>query len=322
MELTSMKDCLSKLIFKEARPFVAKKEINWPTITKLGGITIVLLVILLLLVPSSDPVAKTFHEKADPGFMTKQGKTDLDQVPDALALLNKEQGLYTSGLRPSGIEQASNQLFSGKDQRERNAAMIVSRSGFDAKNQLPPGTRIAVRLMQKVIVANQGMPVIAEVTKEVISEDSVAIAEGSKLLGEISFDDSADRAQINWRTIQFADGRERPLSGIGVSFDGQTGIEGEVHSNGYKNTAGQLVTRFIGAYAEGSMQKGAFGASDGGRENGLKNAIAETAKDRGENWADGLKTQKRWIEVGADQEFFAVINQPFTFRDAGSTNGH
>ena len=69
------------------------------------------------------------------------------------------------------------------------------------------------------------------------------------------------------------------------------------------------------------MQKGALGASPGGTENGLKSAVSETAKDRGEAWAEDMKKQKPWIEVNTDQNFLMILSQPFTFRDPGSVYG-
>ena len=64
---------------------------------------------------------------------------------------------------------------------------------------------------------------------------------------------------IRLQSVQFPNGAMKPISGIGVGSDGQVGVEGEVHSEAVKNTVGQTLTRFVGAYAEGSMQRGALG---------------------------------------------------------------
>jgi type IV secretory pathway VirB10-like protein len=165
------------------------------------------------------------------------------------------------------------------------------------------------------------MPVMGIVAHEVVHEDSLAIPEGAKVLGDVSFDDSSERAQISWRSIIFPDGRERPLSAVGVGRDGQLGVEGKVHSDALKNTIGQTVTRFIGAYAEGSMSRGQFGAAEGGHDNGVKNAIAETAKDRAEAWAEDMRKERKWIELDRGAESLVVLNQPFVFRDPGATHG-
>jgi type IV secretory pathway VirB10-like protein len=165
------------------------------------------------------------------------------------------------------------------------------------------------------------MPVIGIVSKDVLQEGELAIPQGAKLFGEASFNDSTERADIAWRAIQLPDGRGRQISALGVGLDSQIGVEGRVHSEALKNAVGQTLTRFIGAYAEGSMQRGVLGASEGGSENGLKNAIAATAKDRAEAWAETMKKEKKWIEIDAGQEVSAVLTQAFPFREPGNTNG-
>jgi hypothetical protein len=69
------------------------------------------------------------------------------------------------------------------------------------------------------------------------------------------------------------------------------------------------------------MNTGAFGANQGGHENGLRNAVAQTATDRANAMGEELQKERKWIELQSGSETFAVLNQPFTFRDAGATNG-
>lgn len=323
MEVGFIKTSISNFVFKEERPFISKRDINWPNLSKLGALLVSALIVLLLLIPTPEVEQKEFHEKIGSGNISKAAAFERESDLDSLYPQNQSPYALAPEMNSVGYSSESG-LFggnSGGPQREVNGSMILSREGLDTKNQLSPGSRIPVRLLQKTIVSNQAMPIMATVTKDITHEDSVAIPEGSKFLGEISFDDSSDRAQVSWRSIQFEDGRERPISGMALSQDGQLGITGAIHSDGFKNTTGQLVARFIGAYAEGSMQKGALGASPGGKENGLKAAVSETAKDRGEAWAEDMKKQRRWIEVNTDQNFLVILSQPFTFRDPGSFYG-
>ena len=104
-------------------------------------------------------------------------------------------------------------------------------------------------------------------------------------------------------------------------MDGQVGVEGRIHSDAIKNTIGETITRFIGAYAQGSIQQGSLGAAPGGSENGLKNAVAETANARADAWGEDLKKEKKWIELEAGTESYAVLTQSFVFRDPGATYG-
>jgi hypothetical protein len=318
MELAALKKHLEGIVFKEKDPFVTHREINWPKLGKLGGL-FVLIVVVLLFMPTPEPQSTIFREGKEDGnedlSANMQMSDALNHEPSATGLVYKSQGNYDYLSSP--------RRFSGQGFRDvdRSSSMIISRSGIDSKNQLPLGARIPVRLYQGVIVSGQPMPIIATVSDDVVQEDSVAIPDGSKVFGELSFDDNSERASVTWRSVQFPDGRERQITGIGLGIDGQLGIEGRIHSDGMKNTAGQFLSRFIGAYAEGSMQKGVLGSSDGGHANGFRNAVAETAKDRSSAYAEDLKKQRRWIEVNAGTEFLAVINQPFTFRDPGASYG-
>jgi hypothetical protein len=36
---------------------------------------------------------------------------------------------------------------------------------------------------------------------------------------------------------------------------------------------------------------------------------------------EDLQKERKWIELQSGSETIAVLNQPFTFRDAGATNG-
>lgn len=323
MEMTAkptLKERLSCLFLKEKMHFLSRREINWKSVRNcaIGGVVIGVLIVLIL--PSPAPVTGDFHENAAPGSTAPQSPPESDPSQEAL---NQLGGMGRSRSVPASLDHlyASSGGGSSPSGDDRSSSMILARGGMDSKTQVPPGSRLAVRLYEKAIVATQGMPVIGIVTRDYVHEDTVAIPQGSKLFGEVSFENGSDRAKVDWRSIQLPDGRDRPFSAIGVGQDGQVGVAGNVHSDGVKNTVGQTLTRFIGAYAEGSMQRGAMGGNPGGSDNGWKNAIAETAKDRAEAWADDLKKEKRWIEVSSSTEFYAVLTQNFAFRDPGATYG-
>jgi type IV secretory pathway VirB10-like protein len=317
---------LKGFFYKEPQPLQTKRDIHWKRIAQCAGGAIGAFVLGVLLLPSPTPEATVFHEKADPGSTSpKAANQENDPTRETLAQLQAAR--VNANAVPSSLDHLYQTASGGGpgasgSQGDRSASMVLMRGGQESRNQLPPGSRIPIRLVEPVIVAGQAMPVTGTVTREVVQENSVAIPEGAKVLGEVSFDSSVDRAQVTWRSIIFPDGRERPVQAIGVGLDGHIGVEGKVHSEAIKNTIGQTLTRFIGAYAEGSMSRGQFGAAEGGHENGVKNAIAATAKDRAEAWAEDMKQEKRWIELQAGAESLVVLNQPFVFRDPGATYGH
>ena len=69
------------------------------------------------------------------------------------------------------------------------------------------------------------------------------------------------------------------------------------------------------------MNTGMLGANQGGHENGLRNAVAQTATDRANAMGEDLQKERKWIELDGGTETTAVLSQPFTFRDAGATYG-
>ena len=319
-----MKDWKS-YFFKEARPFTSKRDVNWRMV-KIVIVSVGTLVLLaILIIPSSKPDETTFHEKAENGTLAKTVPAENDPTQETVRQLQESQ-VNTQSVhnsldylyKPSGGGMGSG---GGRNSPDRNSSMILTRGGADTRTQLSAGTRVTVRLVQKVVVANQGMPITGIVTRDVSADSGTAIPSGSKVLGDVSFDDSNERASISWRSIILPDGRERPFSAIGVGTDGQVGIDGNVRSDGVKNAVGQTLTRFVGAYAAGSMNTGAFGANQGGHTNGMRNAIAETATDRANRMGEELQKERKWIELDGGQDTIAVLNQAFTFRDAGAING-
>lgn len=316
----SIADRVKNVAFKEKTYFLNRREINWSSLGKCGAVALLIGIVGILLIPAPKEVVGDFHEQAPLGESARVPGSDPTQ--DAI---NQIGGSGYSRSVPANLDHLYAPSYGGgansPSGNERESSMILARGGLDAKTQIPPGSRVSVKLYERAIVANQGMPIIGVVERDYIHEDAVAIPHGSKLFGDVAFDDGGDRATVSWKSVQFPDGRERPLSAIGVGTDGQVGVPGKVHSDAMKNTVGQTITRFIGAYAEGSMQRGALGGNPGGNDNGWKNAIAATAKDRTESWANDLKKEKRWIELSNQTEFYAVLTANFAFRDPGTTYG-
>lgn len=324
MGIASSKTLFEKtkeIFLKVPKPFIEKREINWFKVKIIIVTAVVILIMGILVGAAIKPQEKSFHEKTNSGAVLSS-PTENDPTQETVGQFQGSSG------NTANVPSSLNYLYRGNSvgggsakAADRNGTMILSRGGNDSKTQLSPGTRFLVTLSRKTIVANQAMPILGIVSKDVMQENDVAIPQGAKLVGDISFDDASERAQVSWRSIIMPDGRERPLSGIGVGRDGQVGVDGNVKSEALKNTVGQTLTRFIGAYAEGSMSRGQSGTNVGGNENGMKNAVAETAKDRANALGEDMKKEKKWIELQMGTEFYTVLNQPFLFRDPGATYG-
>lgn len=308
---------------KEPKPFTSKREVNWPKVQTWAISFVGVLVLSLLVMPSSEPDQETFHEKAEQGSLANIKARENDPTQETIRQLQESQAnvRQVHGSLDYLYRPSTGGAGGGNAAPDRNSAMILSRSGTDARDQLSAGTRISIQLTSKVTIANQGMPIVGIVTDDVSSESGTAIQSGSKVIGDASFDSDVERAMITWRSIITPDGRERAFSAVGVGKDGQVGIGGNVHSDGVKNVVGQTLTRFVGAYAAGSMNTGAFGANQGGNVNGLRNAVAQTATDRANAMGEDLQKERKWIELDSGTDTFAVLSQPFAFRDVGATYG-
>ncbi|MDZ4660418.1 MAG: TrbI/VirB10 family protein [Pseudomonadota bacterium] len=326
MEIDKLQERLSNLVLKDALPFTKKRDVNWKIIRNVSIVGVISMVVVILLLPTPRPDQKIFYEKSEgrtsAGSNPANAMTPHENNPTEDTLAQLQSAKSQAGSVPNSLDHLYNSGGGGGgSSANRNSSMVLSRGGFDSKTQLPPGARFSVVLDQSMTLDSHSMPLTATVNKEVTQEDGTAIPQGAKLYGDASFDDASERVQVNWKSVQFPNGTMKPIAGIGVGSDGQVGVEGDVHSNAMKNTVGQTLTRFIGAYAEGSMQRGALGSNPGGGDNGLKNAVAETAKDRANTLAEGMKKERKWIELKAGSIFFVVVTQAFQFRDPGATHG-
>lgn len=318
-------EIVSKLLLKDPLPFTKKRDIKWKFIGIALGVGLSIGVVVVLILPTPKGEQKIFYEKADSRNSAPQAQTskiprENNPTEDTLAQLQSAKGQI--GSIPKSLEYLNQPNGkSGGQSQNRNSSMVISRGGLDSKTQLPPGSKFSVTLDQSMTLDSHTVPIIATANKDVVQEDGTAIPQGSKLYGDAGFDDSSERVQVNWKSVQFPSGQMKPLAAIGVGSDGQIGLDGDVHSDAMKNAVGQTLTRFIGAYAEGSMQRGAFGGNPGGEDNGLKNAISETAKDRANAYAEDMKKEKKWVELKSGAVFYAIITQAFQFRDPGATYG-
>lgn len=308
----------------EAKPFTSKREINWGKVKFTSCLFVSLLIVVLLCSPSGEQEQREFYQKAEKGVINNSHTAESDPTQETIKQLQESQvsmrqvhssldHLYRA-VAPSGLSNRGSTT-------DHNSSMILSRGGTDTKTQLSSGTRMTIKLTDQVTVENQSMPLVGIVSKDICNESGIAIPKGAKVLGDVSFDEGSERASIIWRSIILPDGRERPFSALGIGRDGQIGISGRVYSEGMRNAVGQTLTRFVGAYASGSMNTGAFGANQGGHVNGLRNAIAQTATDQANEIGENMQKERKWIELRRGLDTTAVLNQPFAYRDPGVLHG-
>lgn len=310
---------VKSLIFSDRVPFSQKRDLNKSGIAKLSIVAVIVLVVGLLAMPSEKAAVTNFSEKTDASGAVSSKAKDNDPTNQTIQELRASAASLRAMPDAARSSTGGNQGAGGA--ADRNVTMILARSGNDTRNALTVGARIPIVLAGSLTLASQTMPVTGRVARDVLAENALAIPEGSQVIGEASFDGSTERANLVWKSIILPDGRERNFSAVSVGGDNQVGVQGKVKSDGLKNTVGQTLTEFIGSYAQGAMSSGMLGASNGGLQNGIKNAVAQTAKTRAAEFGENLKKEHKWIELSAGMGLVAILNEAFVYRDPGATYG-
>jgi hypothetical protein len=197
--------------------------------------------------------------------------------------------------------------------------MFIGSKGGNAKTELRAGIRLPLRILDKVIVSQDSVPILAELILDSQTDSGLKLVAGTRFYGEASFQKGSDRATIRFTQISLPSGQIRKVSALALSKDGQPGVPGRVFSDGMKNTAGQVLTTFVGGLAAGSMETDILGRSKGGIENGLLGAVAATAQSRAQNYGEKLKTEREWIELTPGVECDAVLSAALKLQEGGDT---
>lgn len=304
---------ISWLLWKPLEPGEEKRQFNSQRVLIVVGLLTSLFTLYALIAPAPAKYVGEFRETLSP---EAQKSVDAEREKVINQATNTVQKAFSNFSAGSGAVNGGQRTSNGTA-NELNSLMILSRPGVNSSNQLAAGMKFSVRLLDKVTISDQAVPVIVEVTRGVFNDSGAGIEEGSRLFGIAQFQNGAERAQIQFQSISDPSGIVRQIQGVGIGSDGQTGIAGDVHSQSLKNTAGQFVSRFVGAYASGSQQRDFLGNSRGGATNGLLNAVAATAEDRTNAYAQDLQKERQWIEIPQATEITVVLTQTFTFREPG-----
>lgn len=317
---TSRESLWRRIIFKEPEPFSEKRDLNKKGIGILSGSGLFILVIVLLFMPSQKDQTQTFRE-------TREDKNSTSNTSNASR--TSEEGNYEgtsergtrSGFGGNNVNGQRYQGANGTGSKVSDGPMILARESGDPSSQIPPGTGLQIRFSKEFAVSSEGSPVLGEITKSVLTDEGLeAIPAGSKIFGEANYDSRIERAQITWNTVLLPDGRKKEIAAIGRDSDGLLGIEGEVHSEAWKNTTGELLLKFAGAAADGAVERGSLGANPGGIKNGLLQGASEVAGSKAKEFGEKLKRPVEWIILQNRQESQAILTKTFTFRDPGGVH--
>lgn len=292
-------------IFVQENSYSKKLDLNFKALRVVAAVGVLIFISVVFLLPTDVPVEFTEKiERADGSEQKNDNSAQAERQTEAA------QGLWAS-------PKVSIPDRGGGSQVNYNTSMIIGSKGGNAKTELRAGVRLPLRLLDKVIVSQDTVPILAELILDSQSDSGLKLPAGTRFYGEASFQKGTDRAQIRFSQISLPSGQIRRISAAALGKDGQTGIPGRVFSDGMKNTAGQILTTFVGGLAAGSMETDILGHSKGGIQNGLLGAVAATAQSRAQTYGERLKTEREWIELRPGTECDAVLGNSLKLQEGG-----
>jgi hypothetical protein len=293
--LKKIKPWLKSFFLKKASHQTTKSDFNLRNIFILVGCFILLFVGIVLYLPTPDQTK--FHEVA---------KNQEAKSPDQVKPPQSNSGSAALWASPTSLKSVN----VGSSNSQNTPMQVLPHNG-NSKLELYAGTHLRLRIVDKFVASQEPVPVLGKVMENATTESGLSIPEGALLYGEASYQKSSGRAVIQFRKISYPSGEIRNISANVVSHDGMPGLEGVVHSDRLKNSAGQFITTFVGAVAAGSVQRDFLGNSQGGLQNGLLVGASEVAKNQAQNYGESLKESREWIEVRSGVECEAIIEQPY-----------
>ena len=277
----------------------------------LGGMG--LFTLALLFMPNTQDVE--FYEKK---LTEKSSDSHSEESVNSSEVSGSAQRLWESPKSYKGSYYGGSHR--NMDDQKRSSSMIVSSFGDNAKNKLSAGARLPLIMVDRVIVSEEPVPIYAELVRTVLTESGVRLEAGAKFYGEAIYNKTSGRAFVRFAKMSLISGEIKEISAQAIDHQGQLGIKGKVFSNSIENSTGQLITTFVGGLAGGSMATDVFGRSKGGIENGLLNAVAETAKTRADRYGEKLKNEREWVEVSEGTEFNVLLNEAYSALGKGGNN--
>lgn len=303
-EASKLKGKVAELFIKKSG-VSAKSEVNTKNLRTMAIGFVLIFIAVVMLLPEERAVE--FTEKIAP-------KSEADQNHDAQPVESSgtAQDLWSSPRPPlpGGM--------GGGSQVNHNTSMILGAKAGNAKVQLRAGIRLPLRIMDRFIVSDEPVPILAELLLDAVTDSGLRLPAGSRFYGEASFHKGRERASVQFRQVSLPDGQIRPFAGIAVGKDGQPGVAGRIYSDGLKNTAGSVLTTFVGGLAAGSIETDFMGRSKGGLENGLLSAVSATAKERAQAYGEKMKAEREWIEVAAGAECDVLLNESMNLQQGFS----
>lgn len=287
----------------------AKTELNFKSLKIIALFALFIFLIVVFLLPN-DPLVE-FSQKTDSLRTDSNASAEMAAAAGGASEQSAASAIW--GSPKMGLPSSQG----GGGQINHNTSMVLGSKNGNAKTQLRAGQRLSLRVLDKVIVSQESVPILAELMFDSATDSGLKLPAGTRFYGEASYQKGSSRAQIRFKQISLPSGQIRPISGLALGKDSQPGIPGRVFSDGMKNTAGQVITAFVAGLAAGSVETDFLGHSKGGIQNGLLTAVSATAKDRAQAYGEKLKTEREWIEIANGAECDAVLSDSLNLQEGG-----
>lgn len=297
---------IDQYFLTESCPFTGKRKINMKVVKIIGG-SLLGLGLISILFFGENPTSMSDG--------TAINSISVDQAKSQTENSNMEGSIQvgSSGFVSNYIRSSA---YSGTGMsRQYTASQVIKPSG-GINDQLPIGTTISLKLLNRIVSSDNNSPVIGVVLEDVNWKDNLVIPQGTKAIGRASFDDASKRLQIRFSTLVFPEGEQHPVNGVGLLADGSSGLPGDYHSGEAQKQIGRFMGNFIGGLAEGMKNKegstqSGMSFEPGSLKNGLLNGVKESAFDQAKSYTERMEKVKPYLEVPAGVSFLLYLEKEF-----------
>lgn len=286
----------------EMNPATHRRTIKQGVLAKTGAAFVSLLILVLLFLPTSQPIAAPVaapHDEIGSVSEVNNGRSD-DFITNS-ARFN----------HPTNAAPVPARSY-GSSQLVKNDTSTLNRQGLF----LPLGTTVSGRLLNTVISTDGNSPVIGVVKEDASFGGTVVIARGTKIYGQAIFDESSKRLQIKFSAAVFEDGSQATLSSLALQGDGSAGLGGNYHSGNLPQQAGRFGGNFVSGLAAGmkERQPGGWGGpiEPGSIKNGLLNGLSDAISDQTQALSQQMQNTRAYLEVPAGTPFILYLDQEFS----------
>lgn len=299
---------LDQYFLAEECPYTKKRKLKTKNLKTISIVVVVGLVLGVLL----------FGESSDPQG-SANGVVTSEVASSAPA--KSTEGSIQMGAGSVQVGQfGGGSLRSGgpRVQRQYSASQLVQSSGNSMNGfSLPMGSTFPAVIVNTLLSSDAAQPVIAQINESVFWKNSVFIPEGTRAIGNATFDDTARRLQIRFHTFVYPGGDQHAISALALLPNGSSGIPGDYHSGEFVRQTGRFAGTFIGGLADGMKDKQASGGMMGGSfepgslKNGILNGISLSAIDQSKRLAEEAQETKGYLEVPGGTEFLLYLEKEY-----------